>query len=101
MPVRKLRADLLPSRRVKNHSVYEEMAEWKEVREILYQGVLIGEALEIELSAASRKKSGAKKPEAQFSQRFRKRVSPKDYRYEMFCRDGKIYVLGKSQQTDK
>ena len=93
MPLRRMKQSDVPLQlNHRRHPAMADSPEWKQLLGLLEQGALRqGEALEVDFSAESRKLS--KNYLVTFRVNFLKHYPPKQYRYTMFSRNGKIYVL--------
>ena len=93
MPIRRMKEQQIPPRKAFHKTpVMTTSAEWKQLQELLEQGQLrAGEALEVDFCKESR--TLCKNPVISFRLAFLKRLPPKRYRYEMFARGGKLYLV--------
>ena len=93
MPIRRMKQSDVPLQlNRRRHPAMADSSEWKQLRKLLEEGALRpGEALEVDLSDESRKL--CKNPLIAFRLNFLKQHPPKQYRYTMFTRNGKLYVL--------
>lgn len=90
--IRKIPLAEVPRANIPGVSLYPALEEWEPLVEIICHGIKPRDAYEIELSEESRALIQSKNPATQFALAFRKRISPKQWQYLMFCRRGKIYV---------
>ena len=93
MPIRRIKQSEVPPRRGFNKNpAMAVSAEWKQLGELLQQGQLrAGTCLEVGFGKDSAKL--CKKPVVSFRVNFIKHYPPKRFRYQMFTRAGKLYVL--------